>query len=936
MKTSLVVLGLVSFCLAAAQIVASPLEFGSLDDEAKEKHEKAREVMESLGMGININDEDIVKIGGGVAIDEDEVIEGDVVVIGGGLTVEGTIKGDAVVIGGSMYLTSTAFVGKDAAVIGGILEMEDGATVRGDVIERAELMDIKELEDLEEIEEFEEYSETSDDIVKFAKDIHIERGDFVDGDVVSIGGDITVEGTVTGDVVATAGDVYIASTAVVEGDIVATFGDVTVEAGAVTEGEVIEVDMGGAHAVAPRVSRDVRGYTGDEITYLVTLHRPDADDVRLTGSWLDWDDDGIRMKRDKEGTWKTRITLGPGVYRYKFIVDGKWIPDPDIEEKVPDGMGGLATPLVVKARGKKVEMGAAPIEGHSIIFSLDRPGLYDVRVTGSWLDWDDEGIPMKHEKGNRWAVQIKLPAGMHAYKFYINDEWVPDPDVEEIIEDRMGGWATPVVVKPKSDRQAMIKFLHDRPDISDMRITGCWLDWNPEGLPMYKGEDGVWYTYVAFDPGVYEYKFYLDGKWMADPDTPEKRVPDGKGGYMTRFTVKAPKKKVSFAVRSEAPKERDFSPLFDYNRVDGVYLGTMLKNETNNFPFPQYYVEGGYSFKRERWMYTFELEQPILAPFSLSLGGSIYDKTDTYDKELLSDVENLIATSFLKRDYRDYFDRRGVTGFGALRPGRGHTFKVAYSADEYRPLETRAHTALFRKDDEFRANPSNLFQICVDPEINCIPCDCHKIEVTSLTASYEYDDRGVDECCPTPRSGLWVRMSGEWADRDWGGDLDYDRYVGDVRQHFMLSPRQQLSMRFMGGLLDIGEKPCPGIPDAQYFFPKQFTVGGIGTLPGYGYKQFQGTHMLLANVEYAYWLQKSFCLVFFSDAGDAKGIVARDAWDADDIWEDLRLKFDAGIGLRHEEPGEHTLTLGVAKGLTKLYDDDERPVIVTVRASRMF
>jgi NDP-sugar pyrophosphorylase family protein len=117
MKTSLVVLGLVSFCLAAAQIVASPLEFGSLDDEAKEKHEKAREVMESLGMGININDEDIVKIGGGVAIDEDEVIEGDVVVIGGGLTVEGTIKGDAVVIGGSMYLASTAFVGKDAGAM---------------------------------------------------------------------------------------------------------------------------------------------------------------------------------------------------------------------------------------------------------------------------------------------------------------------------------------------------------------------------------------------------------------------------------------------------------------------------------------------------------------------------------------------------------------------------------------------------------------------------------------------------------------------------------------------------------------------------------------------------------------------------------------------------------------------------------------------------
>jgi hypothetical protein len=184
---------------------------------------------------------------------------------------------------------------------------------------------------------------------------------------------------------------------------------------------------------------------------------------------------------------------------------------------------------------------------------------------------------------------------------------------------------------------------------------------------------------------------------------------------------------------------------------------------------------------------------------------------------------------------------------------------------------------------------------------------------------------------------MWVRLSGEWADREWGGDLQYDRYVGDIRQHFMFSPKQQFSMRFMGGLLDIGEEcPCPGIPDAQYFFPKQFAVGGIGTLPGYMYKQFQGTHMLLANMEYAYWIDKKIALLFFSDAGDAKGIVPRAEWNADDIWDELKFKFDAGIGLRFEEPGDHTFTVGVAKGLTKLYDDDDRPVIVTVRASRMF
>jgi len=57
------------------------------------------------------------------------------------------------------------------------------------------------------------------------------------------------------------------------------------------------------------------------------------------------------------------------------------------------------------------------------------------------------------------------------------------------------------------------------------------------------------------------------------------------------------------------------------------------------------------------------------------------------------------------------------------------------------------------------------------------------------------------------------------------------------------------------------------------------------------------------------------------------------------LYTEDKLTFDPGLvgtWADAEEPGEHTLTLGVAKGLTKLYDDDERPVIVTVRASRMF
>jgi hypothetical protein len=621
---------------------------------------------------------------------------------------------------------------------------------------------------------------------------------------------------------------------------------------------------------------------------------------------------------------------------YKFIVDGEWIADPDEPElRVPDGKGGYATSLIVKPTGKKLPEGK--IAGQTIVFSLDRPDLEDVRVTGSWMGWDPEGIPMEQDENGRWSVAVPLPAGAHMYQFYVDGEWVPDPDVDETIVDRTGRRGSAIVSAPKEGK-GFIKFLHHRPDVDDMRLSGSFNNWDPEGVPMYKDEDGTWWTFLALSPGTYSYKFYIDGEWVADPDTPEKRVSDGKGGYATEFKVKAPGRKVGVTVRSGHGKGDRFSPFLDYNRVDGLYLGAMFKDETNSFPIPRYCLEGGYSFRRKGWMYIFELEQPIAPGNILSIGGSIYDRTDTYDRERITDLENLIVTSFRKQDYRDYFDRQGVTGFVVLRPWESHMLKVSYSMDEYRPLETRAHAALFRKNTEFKPNPQTSYQICYDLD-GCRVCD--DIEISAVTALYEIDSRdskGSDESSVgTPESGSWLRVSGEWADRDWGGDLGYALYSLDSRNYLRVAPSQQLSWRFMAGLMDLSDEcPCAGIPQAQYFFPKHFAVGGIGTLPAYGYKQFQGTHMLLANVEYSVGVDDGLSVVFFSDAGDARGMVPLEQWDVDDVWDDLKLKFDAGVGIRHEQPGEHTFTIGVAKGLTKLYDGDDRPVILTVRASRMF
>ncbi len=956
-KTSQIIIlgGVACLCaLLVAPVGAFPLNMGTYDEEKMGKQKEVEELLRDLDIKMKMDGDDIVRIGSGFTVGPGETIEGDIVIIGGGLTVKGTVEGDAVVVGGSMYLESSSMIKGDAAVVGGILQLEDGATVLGEIIENIdmeihgeheealkehqealeELEHLKELEilgDLEALEEFEIQMESTDgDIIKFAKDIYVDEDEFIDGAIVAIGGDIRIDGHVTGDVVSTAGDISIGSTAHVEGDIVATFGKVTIEPGAEIEGEVTEVSMGGVRSV-PQTTIGDWG-TGRKTTYLISLHAPDADEVRLTGDFIDWCSEGIEMKED-DGTWKTSVSLGPGSYMYKFIVDDEWMADPEMEKRVPDGKGGYATPIIVKG---KMTKSRKDVTTH--IFSLDRPEARDIRISASWNGWDPEGVRLVRDDDGVWSTKQALPPGMHAYKFYVDGRWVADPDEpDEMVTDRYGDEVTTVVVKPQEPTRVLFKFWHYRPDADDMRLTGTWNDWDT--IPMYLDGKGNWFTYAAIPPGAHKYTFYIDGEWGPDPDVAES-VPDGRGGRATEFVVKAPKKKMRTLTVGTAGdlKEKgfSFSPAIDYNRVDGVYLAGIIKYGSPGFPEPNFYVEGGYSKKRDRGLYKFEIEQPLYDPIGLWVGGSVYDLTSTEDREIITDIENILVASLFKFDYRDYYDLRGVSGFARLNPmkSKNQVLKVTYRGDEYRPLRKKADAALFRRDEHFRPNPRNMTQIGYYPDDHKWGGGkvCDKVTVRAVEIEYEYDSRNCDQ---TPTMGTWMRLSGEFASKDWGGDLDYSRYLGDLRHYRKISPKQQIGLRLKAGVMDVpDEATCGCVPEPFYFFPKQFYAGGIGTLPGYQYKEFRGTHMLLANFEYNYLLKDEIGIVFFSDAGDARGEEAalNGTWDVSEIWDEMKIRFDAGVAVRFESMCDHTLTLGVAQRL----DDLDRGAVFTVRASRMF
>lgn len=69
---------------------------------------------------------------------------------------------------------------------------------------------------------------------------------------------------------------------------------------------------------------------------------PGATSVFLAGEMNGWSPTATPMVRDASGLWSVMVDLAPGQWLYKFVVDGKFISDPDPNSRsTNDGQGGM-------------------------------------------------------------------------------------------------------------------------------------------------------------------------------------------------------------------------------------------------------------------------------------------------------------------------------------------------------------------------------------------------------------------------------------------------------------------------------------------------------------------------------------------------------------------------------------------------------------------
>lgn len=69
--------------------------------------------------------------------------------------------------------------------------------------------------------------------------------------------------------------------------------------------------------------------------------------VCLAGSFNDWQPNSTPMVALGSGRWVKELTLPPGRYEYRFVVDGQWADEPNAKEVVPNPHGGVNAVLTV-------------------------------------------------------------------------------------------------------------------------------------------------------------------------------------------------------------------------------------------------------------------------------------------------------------------------------------------------------------------------------------------------------------------------------------------------------------------------------------------------------------------------------------------------------------------------------------------------------------
>lgn len=339
----------------------------------------------------------------------------------------------------------------------------------------------------------------------------------------------------------------------------------------------------------------------------------------------------------------------------------------------------------------------------------------------------------------------------------------------------------------------------------------------------------------------------------------------------------------------------------EYNRVDRIRLGLGYQLQVDDPMAPRLGARVAYATGRNRVLYGFQIEQPLIPPGRIAFGASLVRRTDHSELHQVPDAENSLAVLLWRDDYRDYWEREGIGAYLAWRVPDFSNLSVHLRRDEYRSvLDDQGVRSLFRRSHSLRPNP---------------PVD----EGESHTASLRLEKS--HRAGSHPHAGLYHWVEAERAGGGLGGDFTYTRLLGDVRGVLRLSPATTLLLRVVAGHTASGSLPAQ----------KQFPLGGVDGLRAHPFAAFRGDQLALVQAEYVIGLWRLRTGAFEGGLHAIAFVDAGRAWSDPDGWGLGRqqLAVDGGVGVA---TAEDNLRVYFAKNLQRAGSD----IVISVRLNRPF
>lgn len=95
------------------------------------------------------------------------------------------------------------------------------------------------------------------------------------------------------------------------------------------------------------------------IAVRLEFHDDQAKTVCVAGTFNDWHPKSTPMLTTGPGQWIKELALPPGIYEYQYVVDGRWINDPQAVKSTPNPLGGRNSVLVVEQNNTKSGTGSS-------------------------------------------------------------------------------------------------------------------------------------------------------------------------------------------------------------------------------------------------------------------------------------------------------------------------------------------------------------------------------------------------------------------------------------------------------------------------------------------------------------------------------------------------------------------------------------------------